>query len=50
MLCDMRDLAHCIAVNKQWHGVGQRVLYEELLRPLPMLRLLILHFSADITA
>ena len=27
MLCDMRDLAHCVAVNKQWNLAGQNVLY-----------------------
>lgn len=26
-LCDMRDLAHCAAVNKQWSEAGHNVLY-----------------------
>ena len=27
MLCEMRDLAHCAVVNKQWNHAGYNVLY-----------------------
>ncbi|KAK4204258.1 hypothetical protein QBC40DRAFT_192262 [Triangularia verruculosa] len=30
MLCDMRDLAHCIAVNRRWRGEGVKVLYHSV--------------------
>ena len=33
MLCDMRDLAQCVAVNRQWNLAGQNVLYGGLVPP-----------------
>ncbi|KAK4172195.1 hypothetical protein QBC36DRAFT_79583 [Triangularia setosa] len=30
MLCDMRDLAHCVAVNRRWRGEGVKVLYHSI--------------------
>ena len=35
MLCDMRDLANCSAVNTQWNKAGQTVLYGFDLLPAP---------------
>ena len=45
MLCDMRDLAHCVAINKQWNHAAQTVLYDQHL--LPLTGLSVLMFSAS---
>ncbi|CRG87497.1 hypothetical protein PISL3812_04515 [Talaromyces islandicus] len=30
MLCDMRDLAHCVAACKRWKGLAQKLLYQNV--------------------
>ncbi|QKX63672.1 uncharacterized protein TRUGW13939_10843 [Talaromyces rugulosus] len=30
MLCDMRDLAHCVAACKRWKGPAQKLLYQNI--------------------